>query len=81
MFQKITALKRMFLEKSLWYTSILIKLLSCSAQPATLPKNGVTVRSFSQKALKTLIYLQKKPPWRMLLFSQVVGLEFIPTIL
>ena len=34
----------------------------------------------SVEALKILMYLQKKPPRRRLLFSKVAGLQFIPAI-
>ena len=50
MFQTLLALKWIFREKKLSYVSLLIKVLSCRAEPATLAKKEAHVGSFWRSA-------------------------------
>ena len=62
--------------------NVSIKLRPCGTKPAILSKtelNRAHVRPFCRTAENSNVFT-KKPPWRMLLFSKVEGLEFILAI-
>ena len=60
--------------------NVLIKLRPCSTKAHSFIKKTELILDPSVEALKILMYLQKKPPRRRLLFSKVAGLEFILAI-
>ena len=69
----------LFWEKSLWWTSFLIKLQPCSTQPSVLWKNGACVRLSSRSAESSNILTGKCLWWR-LFFTKDGSLQFIPAI-
>lgn len=76
----LAALKRIYWERSLWWTSVLINLRPSSTQTPILSKNRVHVIDVSVEATKILMYSQEKHPWWRVLFSQVAGLDLMPAI-
>ena len=78
MFQKLAVIKRKLLQKSLWCTSFYkIVVLRCTAD--SFIKNEIYIRPFWKCTWNSEVFAGK-PPWSMLLFSKVSGLEYIPTI-
>ena len=79
---KSSCLKNKILRKKSMMENVLTKLRPCSTKPAILSKTELDrahVRPFCRSAKNSNVFT-KKPPRRRLLFSKVVGLEFIPAI-
>ena len=84
MFRKLSVLERIknvsFREKSLWWTSVLLKSQSGSTLSFSFIKKAELKEDLPVEALKVLIYSQLSVPDGGFSFAEILGLEFIPAI-
>ena len=78
MYRKLAVLKRIFCEKTQWWTSVLIKLWPLIHSPQFYQKLEL-ILDLSVEALKILMFLQGSSLVETF-FSKVAGLEFISAI-